>query len=71
MWGKVAAFVVFVALPFLLYTVWLATASGGAGGSFWGWWMTGRVMASPIFCGWVLGAFIGAFLSRFGAMKHC
>ena len=65
MMSKVAAFfAVCLVLPILLYSAWYALTTYGHEGNFWGWWMTGIVMLSPVFGGWVIGAFFGAFLSR-------
>jgi hypothetical protein len=65
MMSKVAAlFAVCLVLPILLYSAWFALTTYGHEGNFWGWWMTGIVMLSPVFGGWVIGAFFGAFLSR-------
>jgi hypothetical protein len=68
-WSKVAVLMVFLLLPFVFYSVWFARETNDDEGNFWGWWMTGIVMLSPIFGGWIIGAFVGAFLSRICSTK--
>lgn len=65
-WSKVAALAGCLVFPILLYSVWFTLETYGKEGNFWVWWMTGLVMLSPLFGGWVIGIFFGAFLS-----KHC
>jgi Na+/melibiose symporter-like transporter len=68
-WSKVVALAVCLIFPILLYSVLYALEYDGKEGNFWGWWMTGIVMLSPIFGGWTTGSLVGAFLSRHFSVK--
>lgn len=68
-WSKAAVLAVCLIFPILLYSILYALEYDGKEGNFLGWWMTGIVMLSPIFVGWTVGSFIGAFLSRHCSVK--
>jgi hypothetical protein len=66
-WLRVFAVIVCLVLPILLYSVWFTLLPADEDGNFWGWWMTGLVMMSPVLVSWVVGVFVGIFTQRVSA----